>query len=78
MFVLILIEPGKESALPKDTVLRFEHPMVLIGEDEQFGGYAFHACCIEGAHALGIVDAVVFLTVDAEDRCIPVIDKLMR
>ena len=39
--------------------------MVLVGEDEQFCLYATHTGCIEGAHALCGIDAVILLAVNA-------------
>src|SRR3712207_8849550 len=40
-------------------------------------GNALHAGRIEGAHALVSVDAIVFLTMDYEDRCVPIGHKLV-
>ena len=51
--------------------------MVLVGIDEKFGGNALHAGGIEGSHTLVVVDAVVHLAMDTEDRCVPFIHKAM-
>ena len=42
------VEPTEEGALPEDAVLGLEHPVVLVGIDEKFGGNALHAGGIEG------------------------------
>ena len=47
--------------------------MVLVGEDEQFGGDATHFGGIEGGHGLVGKDAVVLLSVDAEDGRVPLV-----
>ena len=52
--------------------------MVLIRIDEELGWDATHAGCIEGAHALVGIDTVILFAVDAEDRSIPLVYKLMR
>ena len=75
LFPYPAVEPGEEGALPEDAVLGFEHPVVLVGVEEQLGFDAFHAGGIEGAHALGGIDAVVFLAVDAEDGGVPLVNK---
>ena len=72
------VEPIEIGALPEDAVLGLEHPVVLIGEDEQLGLYAFHSGGIEGTHALGGIDAVVFLSMDAEDGGVPVVNEPVR
>ena len=71
------IEPVEEGSLPKYAILRLQHPVVLIGIDQQFSWYASHDGCIESRHGLVGQDAVVALAVDAEDRCIPLIHKQM-
>ena len=78
LFLQPFIQPSEEGALPEHAVLRFEYPVVLVGEDEKFGWDAAQTCCVECTEALVGVDAVVHLTVDAEDRCIPLVDELMR
>ena len=52
--------------------------MVLIRIDEELGWDATHAGCIEGAHALIGIDAVILLAVDAEDWSIPLVNELVR
>ena len=52
--------------------------MVLIGEDEELGGYATHACGVECSEALVGVYAVVFLAVYAEDGRVPLVDEAVR
>ena len=72
------VEPVEEGALPEDTVLGFQHPVVLVREDEQFCLDAFHTGGIEGRHTLRGIDAVVLFTMDAEDGGVPFVDKQMR
>ena len=52
--------------------------MVLVGEEEQLGRYATHAGDGEGALGLGVLDAEVLLSVDAEDGSVPTVDIQMR
>ena len=74
-----LIQPAEESALPQDAVLGFQYPVVLVGEDEQFGGHASQFRCIECRHALRGEDAEILFAVDAEDRRVPfVYEKVGR
>lgn len=40
LFLEPSVEPVEERALPEHAVLRLEHPVVLIGEDEKLGGDA--------------------------------------
>ena len=75
LFLQPTVEPAKEGALPQNAVLGFQYPVVLIGEDEQFGRNATQTCGIEGTHTLVINNAEVFLAVDAEDGGIPLIYK---
>ena len=49
--------------------------MVLVGVEEKFGFDATHTGCVESAHALCCIDAVVLLAVDAEDGGIPFVDE---
>ena len=51
--------------------------MILVREDEKFGWYASHACGIESTETLIGIDAIVLLTVDAEDRSVPFVNKAM-
>ena len=51
--------------------------MVLVGENKQLGRDAFHTCSVECTHALGGVDTIIFLAVNAEYGRIPLIDKAM-
>ena len=77
LFLQPLVQPAKEGALPENAVLGFQHPVVLVGEEQQFGRYAPHACSIECAHTLCGIDAVVFLAMDDEDRGVPFVNKLV-
>ena len=52
--------------------------MILVWEDEQLGRNATHTCRIEGSHALVCIDAIVFFAMDAEDRSVPLVYKLVR
>ena len=70
-------EPGEVCALPEDSVLGLQYPVVLIGIEEEFSLDATHTGSIEGTHALCGIDAVVFLAVDAEDRSVPLVDEEM-
>ena len=67
------VEPIEVGALPQYAVLGLEHPVVLVGIDKQLGFYAFHAGGVEGTHALGGIDTVVFLAMDAQYWGIPVV-----
>ena len=77
LFLQPAVEPVEVGALPENTVLGLEHPVVLIWEDKQLCGQSFHAGSIEGSHALGVVDTVVLLTMDAEDGGVPVLNVLV-
>ena len=52
--------------------------MILVWEDEQLGRNATQTSRIEGSHALVCIDAIVFLAMDAEDRSVPLVYKLVR
>ena len=78
LFLQPLIEPAEEGSLPEDAILWLQYPVVLVWEDEEFGRDATQASCIEGSHALVGIDAVVFLAMDAEDRSVPLVNKLVR
>ena len=71
------VQPGEEGALPQHSVLRLEHPVVLVGEDEQFGRDAAQFGSVEGSHGLVGQDAVVPFAVDAEDGRVPLVHKLV-
>ena len=58
------VKPIEIGALPKNTILGFQHPVVFVGEDEQLGLDALHAGGIESRHALCGIDAIVFLSVN--------------
>ena len=72
------VEPLEVGALPKDAVLGLQYPVVLVGEDEEFGGDAAQACGVEGSHALVGIDAIVQFAVYAEDGGVPLVDEAMR
>ena len=78
LFLQPLVQPSEEGALPEHAILWLQYPVVLIRIDEELGWDATHAGCIEGAHALVGVDAVILLAMDAENRSIPLVYKLMR
>ena len=77
LFLQPSIQSLEVGALPENTVLGFQYPVVLVGEDKQLGLDALHACGIESTHTLGGIDAVVFLAMDAEDGGVPFIYKAM-
>ncbi len=52
--------------------------MVLVGEDEQFGGHASQFRRIECRHALRGEDAEILFAVDAEDRRVPFVYEKVR
>ena len=56
----------------------FQHPVVLIWEDKELSRYATHARGVECSKALVCVDAIVLLTMYAEDRRVPLIHKAVR
>ena len=68
LFLQPLVEPREESALP---------PMVFIWENEQLSGNAPHASRIERSHALIGIDTIIFLAMNAKNRRIPLVNKLM-
>ena len=78
LFLQPLIEPAEEGSLPEDTILWLQYPVVLVWEDKKFGRDATQASCIEGSHALVVVDAIVEFAVDTEYRGVPFVDELMR
>ena len=71
------VKPVEECALPENTILWFEHPVVLVREEQQFCRDSLHAGCIEGTHSLIGIDAVVLLAVDTKDWGIPVVNSFM-
>ena len=50
-----------------------QHPVVLVRVEEELSRNATQACSIEGTLALAAEDAVVLVTVDAEDGRVPTI-----
>ena len=73
----VCVKPVKEAALPEDAILRFEHPMVLVGETEELGRNATQLGGIEGRHSLRGDDTIVLFALDAEDWSVPLIYKTM-
>ena len=63
----VLVEPTEEGTLPENTVLRTEHPVVLVGEKEELGGNAAQTGCREGTFGLGVLNAEITLAVNAEN-----------
>jgi hypothetical protein len=59
--------------LPEDAVLGFEHPVVFVGEKKELRGNATEASSGKGAFSLGVFNAEVLLSVNAEDGRIPTI-----
>ncbi len=72
------MQPVEEGALPEDAVLRLEHPVVLVREDQQLRRHTAHLRRVKRCHALVSQDPVVFLTVNAENRRIPLVHELVR
>ena len=66
-----LIQPFKECALPQNAVLRFQHPVVLIGINKQFGRNTAHYGSVKGSHCLVGKDAEILFAMNAEDRGVP-------
>ena len=54
-----LVEPVEDGVVPLDAVVRFEHPVVVVGEVQQLAGDALVLAGCEGAEALRLDDAVV-------------------
>lgn len=77
LFLQPLVEPREESALPQDAILGLQYPMVFIWENEQLSGNAPHASRIERSHALIGIDTIIFLAMNAKNRRIPLVNKLM-
>ena len=71
----IFIQPIIEPALPKHAVLRFQHPVVFVGEIEEFRVEAAKDGGVVGLHALREADAVVQSAVDDEDGRGPFVDE---
>ena len=69
-----LVQPAEEGALPEHAVLWLQHPVVLVGVEEELGGDAAQSGCVEGALSLTAEDAVVLVAVDAEDGSVPAVD----
>ena len=81
LFVLLLqpaVKPVEECALPQYAVLWLQYPVVLVREDEQLSRNTPEPCGIECSHALVGIDTVVKFSVDAQNRSVPLIDKLVR
>ena len=52
--------------------------MVLVGEYQELSRYATKFGGVEGLHALGGQNAVIFFAVDAQNGRIPILNELMR
>lgn len=48
----IFVEELEECALPQNCILRFQNPVVLVGEYQHFSFQTTHLGGIEGHHAL--------------------------
>ena len=71
----VFIQPIIEPTLPQHAILRFQHPVVLVGEIEEFGIEAAQDGGVVGLHALREADAVVQAAVDDEDGRRPFVDE---
>ncbi len=71
----VFIQPIIEPTLPQNAILRFQHPVVLVGEIQEFGVDAAQDGCVVGLHALREADAVVQAAVDDEDGRGPFVHK---
>ena len=78
LFLQPHIQPFEECTLPKHAILRFQHPMVFVGIDQQLGRNTSKDSCIKRRHTLVSQNSIILFTVDAENRCIPFIDKQVR
>ena len=58
------VEPVEETALPEDTVLRLEYPVVFVREYQQFSWYATKFGSVVGTHALRCENTIVGLAMD--------------
>ena len=61
--------------MPQHAVLRFQHPVVLVGEIEEFRIEATQDGGVVGLHTLREADAVVEAAMDDEDGSGPFVDE---
>ena len=60
--------------MPENAILRTEHPVVLVGEEEKLSGNAAQAGGGEGTFCLGVLNAEITLPVNAENGRVPAVD----
>lgn len=72
------VEPAEEHTLPHDGVLRFENPVILVGEDKHFSRHTAQTGGIECHFALRREDAEIIFAVRDKNRSVPFVDKLVR
>lgn len=60
----VLIEPVEVSALPEQSVLWLEYPVIFVWVDEELSWDTSELCGVEGGHSLSSEYAVVALAVD--------------
>src|SRR5437763_9683966 len=65
------VEPPEHGVVPEHTVGGFQHPVILVREDQQFALDAAPLQRREGAYALRVGDAEVLLAVYDQHRSAP-------
>src|SRR5580765_375307 len=71
-FTQVSLQPVENGSPPDAPVARTQHPVSLIGEIQELGVEAHSLGCGERLVAFGQVDAVIELSVDHEQRRLPV------
>src|SRR4051812_22499625 len=69
-----LIHPTMHLAIPLDRVLRLQHPVILVGEDDQARRYVAALQRVECAERLAVGDPEIALAMDQHHRRTPVLD----
>src|SRR6185369_10091375 len=72
------VHPAEHFVVPLDRILRLQHPMVLVGEDDQPRWNVAPLQRGEGRDSLGIGDAEIILAGDHQLRGLPVLDVIDR
>lgn len=54
LFLQPPVKPAEVSALPQNSVLGLEHPVVLVGIEQQLCWYAMHTCRTKCALPLAV------------------------
>src|SRR3954471_21454409 len=70
-----LIHPAMDLAIPLDRVLRLQHPVILVGEDDQPRWYVEALQRVERAQRLAVGDAEIPLAMDQHHRRAPVLHE---